>query len=101
MRAWPRWPGDVELPADEVAQIADYLLGQQNGKPHEATVALLAGDAAPGMGRDRARKWPGAPVEARPREASPAAAEDPRPPGSRAPAPRRPRRGTRPVGHRA
>jgi hypothetical protein len=32
---------DVELPADKVAQIADFLLGQQNGTPREATEALL------------------------------------------------------------
>jgi hypothetical protein len=32
---------DVELPADKVAQIADFLLGQQNGKPRQATRRLL------------------------------------------------------------
>ena len=42
--------GDVELPADKVAQVADYLLGQQNGTPREETVALLSGDRA-------AREW--------------------------------------------
>ena len=42
--------GDVELPADKVAQVADYLLGQQNGKPHEETVALLSAGGA-------AREW--------------------------------------------
>jgi hypothetical protein len=33
--------GDVELPADKVAQISDFLLGQQNGKPRQATRRLL------------------------------------------------------------
>jgi Sigma-70, region 4 len=33
-------PG-VELPADKVAQVADFLLGQQNGKPRQATRRLL------------------------------------------------------------
>src|SRR3954468_13288096 len=33
-------PG-VELPADKLAQIADFLLGQQNGKPRQATRRLL------------------------------------------------------------
>ena len=32
---------DVELPADKVAQIADFLLGQQNGEPRQATRRLL------------------------------------------------------------
>ena len=32
---------EVELPADEVAQIADFLLGQQEGKPRQATRRLL------------------------------------------------------------
>jgi hypothetical protein len=32
---------DVELPADRLAQIADFLLGQQNGKPRQATRRLL------------------------------------------------------------
>jgi hypothetical protein len=32
---------DVELPADKVAAIADFLLGQQNGKPRQATRRLL------------------------------------------------------------
>src|SRR5215210_7590407 len=32
---------DVELPADELAQISDFLLGQQNGKPRQATRRLL------------------------------------------------------------
>ncbi len=32
---------DVELPADKLAQIADFLLGQQNGKPRQATRRLL------------------------------------------------------------
>ena len=33
--------GDVELPADKVAQISDFLLGQQQGKPRQATRRLL------------------------------------------------------------
>src|SRR5215217_7209859 len=41
---------DVELPADKLAQIADFLLGQQNGKPREATEELLSGS-------DGARRW--------------------------------------------
>ena len=28
---------EVELPADKIAQIADFLLGQQNGKPRQST----------------------------------------------------------------
>ena len=32
---------EVELPADKLAQIADFLLGQQNGKPRQATRRLL------------------------------------------------------------
>ena len=35
---------DVELPADKVAQIADFLLGQQNGKPRQSTRRLLRGN---------------------------------------------------------
>src|SRR3954470_19908058 len=42
-------PG-VELPADKVAQIADFLLGQQHGKPRQATRRLLRGD-------ESARAW--------------------------------------------
>src|SRR3954468_10689890 len=41
---------DVELPADKIAQIADFLLGQQNGKPRQATRTLLRED-------DGARTW--------------------------------------------
>jgi hypothetical protein len=41
---------DVELPADKVAQISDFLLGQQNGKPRQATRRLLKED-------DAAREW--------------------------------------------
>src|SRR3954465_1025468 len=33
-------PG-VELPADKLAQVSDFLLGQQNGKPRQATRRLL------------------------------------------------------------
>jgi Sigma-70, region 4 len=32
---------EVELPADRLAQISDFLLGQQNGKPRQATRRLL------------------------------------------------------------
>jgi len=32
---------DVELPADKLAQISDFLLGQQNGQPREETQELL------------------------------------------------------------
>src|SRR3954469_7096189 len=32
---------DVELPADKLAQVSDFLLGQQNGKPRQATRRLL------------------------------------------------------------
>src|SRR4051794_21412479 len=32
---------DVELPPDKLAQISDFLLGQQNGKPRQATRRLL------------------------------------------------------------
>jgi len=41
---------DTELPADKVAQISDFLLGQQNGKPRQATRRMLRGNAA-------AREW--------------------------------------------
>src|SRR3954464_370639 len=41
---------DVELPADKIAQIADFLLGQQNGKPRQATRKLLRED-------EGARTW--------------------------------------------
>ncbi len=41
---------DVELPADKLAQIADFLLGQQNGKPRQATRRLLRGS-------NGAREW--------------------------------------------
>src|SRR5215207_8012401 len=33
---------DVELPADKLALLADFLLGQQNGEPRAATEALLS-----------------------------------------------------------
>ena len=32
---------DVELPADKLGQVADFLLGQQNGKPRQATRRML------------------------------------------------------------
>ena len=41
---------EVELPADKLAQIADFLLGQQNGKPRQATRQLLRES-------DGAREW--------------------------------------------
>jgi len=41
---------EVELPADKIAQVSDFLLGQQNGKPRQATRKLLRDDAA-------AREW--------------------------------------------
>jgi hypothetical protein len=41
---------EVELPADKIAQIADFLLGQQNGKPRQSTRKLLRDDEA-------ARAW--------------------------------------------
>lgn len=45
-------PG-VELPGDKIAQIGDFLLGQQNGKPRQATRSLLKES-------DGAREWAGA-----------------------------------------
>ena len=41
---------EVELPADKIAQIADFLLGQQNGKPRQSTRKLLRED-------EGARTW--------------------------------------------
>ena len=41
---------EVELPADKIAQISDFLLGQQNGKPRQATRTLLRED-------DASRTW--------------------------------------------
>jgi hypothetical protein len=82
--------GDVELPADKVAQISDYLLGQQNGRPQADTVALLSASGA-------AREWAETvreglePVGDVPELPAAAAATD-------RPAPR-PRPRTRPVGH--
>ncbi len=76
---------DTELPADKVAQISDFLLGQQNGKPRQATRRMLRGNAA-------AREWaetvragleelggalPDLPAPAKPAaEAAPAEAEE-------------------------
>ena len=76
---------DAELPADKVAQISDFLLGQQNGKPRQATRRMLRGNAA-------AREWaetvrarledlggalPDLPAPAKPAaEAAPAEAEE-------------------------
>jgi hypothetical protein len=42
-------PG-AELPADKVAPVSDFLLGQQNGKPRQATRRMLRSNAA-------AREW--------------------------------------------
>ena len=44
-------PG-AELPADQLAKIADFLLGQQNGKPRQATRRLLRSS-------NGAREWAG------------------------------------------
>ena len=38
--------GDVELPADKVAHVSDFLLGQQQGEPRQATRKLLRDDDA-------------------------------------------------------
>ena len=86
---------DTELPADKVAQISDFLLGQQNGKPRQATRRMLRGNAA-------AREWaetvragleelggalPDLPAPAKPAaEAAPAEAEDARSQRRRRPA---------------
>lgn len=40
----------VELPGDKVAQVGDFLLGQQNGKPRQATRRLLKDS-------ESAREW--------------------------------------------
>ena len=50
-RVWPAplAPG-VELPGDKIAQIGDFLLGQQNGKPRQATRRMLKQS-------DGAREW--------------------------------------------
>src|SRR3954447_12048414 len=78
-------PG-VELPADKLAQVADFLLGQQNGKPRQATRRLLRSS-------NGAREWaetvraqladvggplPELPPRSRDREADAAAAAAPR-----------------------
>jgi Sigma-70, region 4 len=88
--------GDVELPADKVARIADYLLGQQNGKPHEETVALLAGN-------DAAREWAETVREGLEAVGTvselPAAAATTERPAPRPRPQRQPRPRTRPVGH--
>ena len=85
---------DVELPADKLAQISDFLLGQQNGKPRQATRRLLRSS-------NGAREWAetvraqledvdGAPLPELPakagakaaaQEAAPAATEAPVPDG--------------------
>jgi hypothetical protein len=73
---------DVELPGDKLAQIGDFLLGQQNGKPRQATRRLLRSS-------NGAREWaetvraqledvggalPELPAKAAPKAAAPAAA---------------------------
>jgi hypothetical protein len=111
---------DVELPGDRVAQVSDFLLGQQNGKPRQATRRLLRSS-------NGAREWaetvraqleglgaalPELPVRAAspaPAAAEPEAAPEPEPEPEPAveatPAPRprplrdqAPRTRTRPVG---
>ncbi len=58
---------EVELPADKIAQIADFLLGQQNGKPRQATRKLLRDDDGRArVGGDRAREPRGRRRGARP-----------------------------------
>jgi Anti-sigma-K factor rskA/Sigma-70, region 4 len=103
---------DVELPADKIAQIADFLLGQQNGKPRQSTRKLLRDDEA-------ARAWaetvrgsledvgdvpdlPAGGGKAAPETASPLEAGDPLAaaadePAKPAPRPRPLREGRRPV----
>ena len=112
---------DVELPAEKVAQIADFLLGQQNGKPRQATRRMLRSSGG-------ARAWaetvraeledlggalpdlpaPAASAPAAPAVASPEVAPSPEPeagspePADAPPAPRprplrEPRPRTRPV----
>jgi len=102
-------PG-VELPADKVAQIADFLLGQQNGKPRQATRRVLRSSEA-------AREWaetvragledlgadlPELPARPAPKEpevaaAEAAPAEEDAPPAPRPRPLREPRPRTRPV----
>ncbi len=87
---------EVELPADKIAQIADFLLGQQNGQPRQATRKLLRDD-------EPAREWAetvresltdvGEVPELPAGEATP----EPEEPAKPAPRPRPLREGRRPV----
>jgi hypothetical protein len=108
-------PG-IELPGDKVAQVSDFLLGQQNGKPRQATRRLLRSS-------NGAREWaetvraqledlgaalPELPVRApspEPEAAEPEPEPEPEPEAEAPPAPRprplreqAPRTRTRPVG---
>jgi hypothetical protein len=96
---------EVELPADKIAQIADFLLGQQNGKPRQSTRKLLRED-------DAARAWaetvrgsledvgavPEVPASPAGTQADDVAADEPAKP---APRPRPLREGRRPVANTA
>jgi hypothetical protein len=111
-------PG-VELPAGKAAQISDFLLGQQNGKPRQATRRMLRGNAAarewaetvrarledvggplPDLPAAAAKATPAAPEEGPSDEAAPDEAPVPEPgPEDEAPSPAprpRPLRETRP-----
>jgi hypothetical protein len=86
---------EVELPDDEVAGIADFLLGQQNGKPRQATRRLLRDSDAAFLwaATVRASLEDLGPVPELPEAGEPAEAPSP----DAKPAPR-PRPRTRPVG---
>ncbi len=86
---------EVELPDDEVAGIADFLLGQQNGKPRQATRRLLRDSDAAFLwaATVRASLEGLGPVPELPEASEPAEA----PSAEAKPAPR-PRPRTRPVG---
>jgi hypothetical protein len=90
---------DVELPADKLAQISDFLLGQQNGKPRQATRRLLRSsngarewaETVRGQLEDVGGALPELPAQAAAKEApapEPVPDEDPAPPAVEAPAPR-------------
>ncbi len=99
---------DVELPADKIAQISDFLLGQQNGKPRQATRKLLRENEA-------AREWattvrerledvgtvpevPASPTSTKPEDVAVAAGlAEPAKPAPRPRPEREPRPRTRPV----
>jgi len=103
----------VELPADKVAAISDFLLEQQNGKPRQATRRMLrtsepahewatavsatladvAGDALPGIPARKDDAATAAPVAEPEAEAEVEDASDPETSEESAPSPRpRPRR---------